>query len=229
MQLHGQVHDRDGRPLNTRNHPLAVPKNPDKTEPRAKMILVVGTAMNAGKSTAAVAIAWALTTLGHRVHSSKITGTAPLKEILHMKDAGATVISDFTYLGYPSTYLLPPHQLLTIFNNLDLKYANNPNNYWIVEVADGLLQRETALLLANPAVQERIHRLVLCASDAMGAVGAHHILNQHHDLTIHAISGLVANSPLAITELQHHLNIPVLDAMHPDPQRTADVICGPGR
>lgn len=38
--------------------------------------------MNAGKSTTAVAICWALTVMGHKVRASKVTGTASLKEIL---------------------------------------------------------------------------------------------------------------------------------------------------
>ena len=57
-----------------------------------------------------------------------------------MNDAGASKYNDFTYLGWPSTYLLDESELLEIFNILDLRHANNPRNFWIVEAADGVLQ-----------------------------------------------------------------------------------------
>ena len=47
----------------------------------AKLILVCGSSVNAGKSTAAVALCWALTTMGHKVRASKITGTASLRRV----------------------------------------------------------------------------------------------------------------------------------------------------
>ncbi|MEM8923941.1 MAG: hypothetical protein AAGD35_10605 [Actinomycetota bacterium] len=216
VRVLGQVHTPDGRPLNTLHYPQVVPASEVKKPNRSKLILVVGTSMNAGKSTAAVAIAWALTAMGHTVRASKVTGTASLKEILHMSDAGASRVSDFSYLGYPSTYLLNECQVLDIFNRLDLKYANNPRNYWIVEAADGVLQRETAMLLHSPEVRERIYRLVLCATDAFGAIGGLHVLDDVYGLQPDAISGLVASSPLGLQELNGYTKVPAFDAAEPD-------------
>lgn len=224
IKLLGQVHDGEGRPLNTLDHPLVAPKTEEKKHPRSKMILVVGTSMNSGKSTAAVAIAWALTTMGHTVRSSKITGTASLKEILHMSDAGASAIADFSYLGYPSTYLLDENEVLGIFNDLDLKYANNRNNFWVVEAADGVLQRETAMILGSRDVQSRIHRLVLCAGDVFGAIGGMHVLKEAYGLCPDAISGLAASSPLGVQELNGYANVPVFDAGEPELRMLSDML-----
>ncbi|MHC4320320.1 MAG: hypothetical protein ACYS1B_17495, partial [Planctomycetota bacterium] len=99
-----------------------------------------------------------------------------------MNDCGATIFNDFTHLGYPSTYLLDLPELLHIFNSIDLKYANSPKNFWIVELADGILQRETEMLLASPDVKSRIHRLVFNASDALGCVGGLTVLREHFGL-----------------------------------------------
>ena len=224
VRILGRVVDRDGRPLNTLDHPLIRPQATEKKHPRSKLILVVGTSMNSGKSTAAVACCWALTTMGHPVRASKITGTASLKDILHMNDAGATVYNDFTYLGHPSTYLLDECELLRIFNDLDLKFANNPRNYWVVEIADGVLQRETAMLLSSPVVQERIHRLVFCATDAFGAIGGLHVLEDRYGLHPDAISGIVASSPLGIRELGGYTKIPAFDAAEPDLRTLSEVL-----
>ena len=226
VKILGRVVDKDGRPVSTLDHSLIQPGITEKKHPRSKLILVVGTSMNSGKSTAAVAMAWALTTMGHKVRSSKVTGTASLKEILHMNDAGASVYNDFTYLGHPSTYMLDEDEVLAIFNQLDLKFANNPRNFWVVEVADGILQRETAMLLSNPEVKERIHRLVFCASDAFGAIGGLHVLADVYGLHPDAISGLVASSPLGIRELNDYTKVPMFDASEPDLRTLSEILLG---
>jgi hypothetical protein len=226
VRLLGRVVDKDGRPVSTLDHSLIDPQTTVKKSPRSKLVLVVGTAMNSGKSTAAVAICWALTAMGHRVRASKVTGTASLKEILHMNDAGAGVYNDFTYFGHPSTYMLDECEVLRVFNQLDLKFANNPRNFWVVEVADGLLQRETSMLLASPEVKERIHRLVFCASDTFGAIGGIHVLEDNYDLHPDAISGIVASSPLGIRELTDYTKVPAFDASEPDLRVLSELLIG---
>ena len=227
IKIRGWVVDDHGNRLNTLDHPripvVAEPPNGN----RAKLILVVGTSMNSGKSTTAVAVAEALSSMGHTVKGTKVTGTASLKEILHVEDAGATVVADFTYLGYPSTYLLDATDVLSIFHTLDAKVAGRARDYWIAEVADGILQRETAMLLADPNVQRRIHRLVLCATDAFGAVGAIDMLHRRHQLTPAAISGIVGSSPLGRAELAAETPIPTFDAINPDLRQLAELLIEP--
>ena len=225
VEIRGYVCDKDGRVINTRSFPLIKdPKQEIKTQRRAKLILVVGTAMNSGKSLTAAAICWALSTMGHKVRGCKVTGTASLKDILHMEDAGASPVADFTYFGYPSTYLLDLEQLLEIFDKLDLKYANNTSNYWIVEFADGILQRETAMLLASQHVKSRIHRLVFTAHDALGAIGGVDILRSRFGLVPDALSGLCSASPLAIQELKDFTDIPVISNTQRDLNQWSGII-----
>jgi hypothetical protein len=216
VRVLGYVCDENGTVVNTRLHPLVRPKQDQKKFPRAKMILVCGTTMNAGKSMAAVACCWALSSQGHNVRASKVTGTASLKDILYMNDAGANHFSDFTFLGFPSTYLLSNDELIGIFNKLDLKFANNPKNYWVVELADGLLQRETRYLLKHPEVRKRIHKLIFCSSDALGAIGGLTTIQDEFELRPDLISGICSSSPLHIKELSEFTNIPVLNSADAD-------------
>jgi hypothetical protein len=126
IRILGYVCDESGQVINTRHHSHIRPTVSAKKSNRAKLVLVVGTAMNAGKSASAVACCWALSAMGYEVRASKITGTASLKDILYMQDAGAKVINDFTHFGFPSTYMLDEADLLRVFNDLDLKYATTP-------------------------------------------------------------------------------------------------------
>lgn len=225
VEILGHVVDGNGVPLNTRDHPVAMPKRPlRRVRRRARMVLNVGTAMNSGKTTSAIACCAALTGLGHGVRASKVTGTASLKDIFHMQDAGAEIVSDFTSLGFPSTYLLGEEELVGIFENLDAKYANNPAKFWVVELSDGILQRETAMLLRNDWLRSRIHRLVFSAGDALGALGGIQVLRDRFGLVPDAISGRCSSSPLSIQELREQSDIPVFDNMRHDLRQLGEIL-----
>jgi hypothetical protein len=224
IKVLGYICDADGRVLNTCNYPLIQPTQIEKKQGRAKLLLVVGNSMNSGKSTSATACCWALTTMGHDVRASKITGTASLKDILHMQDAGASIINDFTHFGFPSTYLLEEPDVIKIFNDLDLKYANNPKNYWVVELADGILQRETAMLLRSVDVRSRIHKLIFAAQDTFGAIGGINILKDRFGLVPDAISGVCSSSPLVLRELSEFTDIPVFNNIDWDLHQLSELL-----
>jgi hypothetical protein len=215
IKVLGYICDSDGNILNTTNNPAVTPKSMIKKPRRSKMIVFVGTSMNSGKSFAAAAAVKALVQAGHTVRASKITGTASLKDILSMSDAGAEIVSDFTFLGHPSTYMLDKSTILSIFDKLDLKYANKPSNYWVVEIADGIIQRETAMLLENKAFQDRIHKIIFCASDALGAIGGKRLLKDKFGIKINMISGLCTATPLHIREMRSFTDLPIFVSAQP--------------
>ena len=216
IRLLGYVCSEDGTTLNTCDFPLIKPKRETKTTPRSRMVLCCGTSMNSGKSLAAAACCRALCLAGFRVKAAKVTGTASLKDILHMNDAGAHPYADFSFLGYPSTYQLPAEEVIDVFDKLDLKYANNPKNFWVVEFADGVIQRETAMLLGSESVKSRIHKLVFCANDAFGAIGGVRVLQEQFGLVPDLISGVCSSSPLHIRELGQFTHLPVVNSAEPD-------------
>ena len=224
IKIKGYVCDASGRVLNTRQFNRVIPKKKVKKPDRSKMILITGTSMNSGKSMTAAACCWALSTMGHGVRAAKITGTASLKDILLMEDNGASPVADFTFLGHPSTYMLNEADLLDIFNSLDLKFANSPRRYWVVELADGILQRETAILLMANDVRSRIHRLIFDAQDAFGAIGGLEVLTNRFGLTPDAISGFCATTPLGVRELRQFTDLPIFDSAHRDLKQLASIL-----
>ena len=141
-----------------------------------------------------------------------------------MNDAGAATYNDFTHFGYPSTYMLSEEELLRIFNHIDLKHCNNPRNFWVVELADGILQRETAMLLASEDVKSRIHRLIFCAGDALGAVGGLKVLTEKFGLTPDAISGVCSSAPLAKQELADYTGIQVFNNLERNLNQISEIL-----
>ncbi len=225
IKVLGYICDVEGNPINTRHHVLIKPKEKTKTSNRSKLILCVGTSMNSGKSYTAAACCYAIASMDKTVRAAKITGTASLKDILLMQDCGAQHIADFTYFGYPSTYMLEMDDLLNIFNSVDKKYGNNPKKYLVFEFADGILQRETAMLLSHPDIQKRIHKLIFCASDAAGVSGGIEILKSRFGLVPDAISGLCSSSPLVVKEISTFTDIKVLKSMERDYKSIYNLIC----
>jgi hypothetical protein len=76
---------------------------PEYGHPQAPVILIIGTSMDAGKTTAACAIVRALKDMGLRVAGTKLTGVARYRDVLAMSDSGADFIADFVDGGLPST------------------------------------------------------------------------------------------------------------------------------
>jgi len=217
VKVLGYIIDKNNKIINTKDYNTILPNKKEKIiTKRSKLILNIGTSMNSGKSQSAAACCSVFSTLGFNVRFSKITGTASLKDILNAQDKGAQIVNDFTFMGYPSTYMLEEEELLNIFNSIDLKYANNSKNYWVVEFADGVLQRETSLLLKNKTIKNRIHKLIFSADSAFSAIGGITILKEKFGLVPDVISGVCSSSPLSIRELKEFANIPVVNNINPN-------------
>lgn len=209
----GYVCDPGGNVINTRDYVLLHPKSIIRKTRGAKVVLCIGSSMNSGKTHAAAACCFAISSMGKNVRAAKITGTASLKDILLMNDCGAEYIADFTYFGYPSTYLMEPDKLLWMFHSFDMKYGNNSRNYLVIEFADGIFQRETVMLLKMQEVRDRIHKLIFCAPDSSAVYGGLEVLKEQFDLVPDAISGLCSSSPLAIREIRSFSDLPILRSM----------------
>ncbi|MBC6417296.1 MAG: hypothetical protein GDA44_00085 [Prochloron sp. SP5CPC1] len=224
VRILGYVCNTEGKVINTKDHVLLHSKNTSREKRGAKVILCIGTSMNSGKTHAAAACCYAISSMGRNVRAAKLTGTASLKDILLMNDCGAEYIADFTYFGYPSTYLLESDKLLEMFHSFDMKYGNNPKNYLVIELADGIFQRETAMLLKMPEVQARIHKLIFCAPDSTAVFGGIKVLKEQFNLTPDAISGLCSSSPLAVREIQSFSDLPILQSIEKDYRKIFDII-----
>jgi hypothetical protein len=66
----------------------------------------------------------------------------------------------------------------------------------LVEIADGVLQRETAALLQSDTFNRCIDAVMLAAQDSMGAMAGVDWLRRHCARPVLAISGVLSGSPL---------------------------------
>ena len=193
----GLLIDAKGQPLNLRQ--FALPTPPERRQGRS-VLAVVGTSMNAGKTTLAASLIRGLTLAGVRVGACKLTGTGSGGDIWSMIDAGAVRALDFTDVGYSTTAGADIAELSAAANALISHVESDKTDIVVAEIADGLFQRETAALLdPSTPVCSRIDGFFLAAADSMGAFAGVKWLRERN-LPLRAVSGLLTASPLATRE-----------------------------
>jgi hypothetical protein len=198
--------DADGRPINVRDGAMALPSLPAPIP----AIGVVGTSMNSGKTTTVSAIVRGLAAGGLRVGAAKITGTGAFGDPHLYRDAGAAEVLDFTDAGYATTFGVPIPEIERIAIGLAAALAARGCDAAVLEIADGLYQAETRVLLTSSALRSLLQgRLVFAATDAVSAVGGAADLAAM-GLPPIAVSGLFTRSPLAMAEAALHLAAPIL-------------------
>jgi hypothetical protein len=174
------------------------------------VIGVLGTSMNSGKTTTVASIVRGLAKAGFEVAAGKVTGTGACGDPMLFHDSGASRVLDFTDFGHGSTYLMEHGAVRSLFVSLIRELAATGPDVIVVEVADGLFQRETARLLQDPLFKQLVDLVVFAAGEALGAVAGQIHLAQY-GLAPVAVSGMLTASPLAKKEAAGALDVPVLD------------------
>ncbi len=177
--------------------------------PRPLTLLSLGTSMNAGKTTAAAHLIKGLVRAGLRVGAAKLTGTGSGNDPNLLRDAGAALVLDFTDAGHPSTFGLGLPALLGILDTVQAQMNTLRADVLIAEVADGLLQRETEMLLRSTQLARRIDGCLFSAGEAMGAIAGTQWLAAQQ-LPVLALAGTMTRSPLAMAEAQQATGLPAL-------------------
>ncbi len=166
---------------------------------RPRVVVVCGSSMDIGKTHTACSLIVGLRKLGSRVAAIKLTGTAAGRDTWSMVDAGARPALDFLDGGLPSTYLCSLEQLLALYELLMSHAAAAGAGWAVIELADGVLQRETSALLQCEAFRSSVDAWVFAVGDALGAAGGVSALRDW-GIEPAAVSGLISMSPLAMRE-----------------------------
>ena len=194
----GLLTNRYGKVINTADYALpscsSVPEN-------LNILCVVGTSMNAGKTTAAASLAHGLQKAGHNVAGVKITGTGAYGDYNAFLNAGIPTVADFTDAGMATTYHQPIERIESGFASLMTHAKNQGASIAVVEIADGLFQYETKQLLTDSLLRRHCDGFLFACPDAMSAVGGVQQLSAW-GIKPMAVSGMISLSPLACAEAE---------------------------
>lgn len=191
----GRIMMADGQPMNLANYALPHAKIPTSIP----VIAVFGTSMNSGKTLATARLAYGMRRAGLKVAALKGTGTGAFGDFNEYSDTGVHHVADFTDAGMVTTYQEPLDRIKTGIETLLSSAETAGCGIAVMEIADGLYQRETAELLKDDWFRARISGMVFACGDAVAASGGVAELNRlgHHP---DVLTGLLSCSPMAAAE-----------------------------
>lgn len=168
-------------------------------------ILIVGSSMSAGKTTAARILIRQLKKLGLEVVGAKITGAGRYRDVLTMHDAGADAIFDFVDVGLPSTVCTEDVYRVALDGMLS-RIAGAGADVAVIEVGASPLEPYNGAV-AVAALEDHVRLTLLCASDPYAVVGVVEAYGLRPDL----VTGIATNTEAGIELVGRLTGLPALN------------------
>jgi len=204
----GFVNDDNDTRINLKK--LNFHKSTLKQKPK-NLILVVGSGMNSGKTTTASKLINGLSKEGKKIAACKLTGSVSNRDKNELSAASADYTIDFSDYGFPSTYLCKKAELLDLFETMLSDIEKISPDIIVMEIADGVLQRETKMILTDNKIRKLTKGVVLTAESAPSALfSSQQLLNWEQNLI--AVSGSITSSPLSSKEFTENSKIPLISS-----------------
>ena len=173
------------------------------------VVLLTGSSMSAGKTTAARVVVRRLRAMGLRVVAAKLTGAGRYRDILAMRDAGAEAIFDFVDAGLPSTHCPAPdfraaaERILAGIENVGADVA-------VIEIGASPLEPYNGTS-AVALLRDRIRFHILCASDPYAVVG----VLQAYGVVPDLVTGTTSNTEAGVQLVDRLTGLRALDVLLP--------------
>lgn len=185
-----------------------------KAEPISQfrnIIVIIGSGMNSGKTTTCRKLIKSFSEKGTRIAACKLTGSVSNRDQDEMFSASPLFTIDFSDYGFPSTYKCELDELLALFKTMlsDIEKVNP--KIVIMEIADGVLQRETKMILNSPLFQQWVRNIIVTADSAPSALYTTAYLKKI-GYNVIAVSGAMTSSPLYMKEFEQNSDIPVISS-----------------
>jgi len=186
-----------------------VPSPPERPF-RLPTVLLIGTSMSAGKTTAAKAIVRLLDQAGLRVVGAKLAGAGRYRDVLEMEDAGAQYIFDFVDAGLPST-AVPEKEYRAALRDLLACIAGTDADVVVAEVGASPLEPYNGEV-AVEELDPNVRCTVLSASDPYAVTGMIMSFGHRPDL----VTGLSTRTEAGVELVEKLSGIKALNVMDPD-------------
>jgi len=171
-------------------------------------VLLIGTSMSAGKTTAATIIVRRLKQMGLKVVGAKLAGAGRYRDTLWVLDAGADDIFDFMDVGLPST-VCPESDYREAVDLLLRKMAGVRADAAVVELGASPLEPYNGSV-AVEAIAAQVKCALLCASDPYAALG---VKTAYGKLQPDLITGPAANTDAGVALIEKLCRLPALDLL----------------
>jgi hypothetical protein len=174
---------------------------------RTPSILLIGSSMSAGKTTAARIIIRMLKHMGLRVVGAKLTGAGRFRDVLSMYDAGADAVFDFVDVGQPST-IGPSETLRRDLRQLLTRMARAAADVAVIEAGASPLEPYNGDV-AIDELGESVRLTVLCTSDPYAVVGIVSAFGHTPDF----VTGIATNTAAGVALIEKLSGIRALNVL----------------
>lgn len=174
------------------------------------IVLMVGTSMSAGKTTAARIVTRQFKQLGLKVVGAKITGAGRYRDVLTVKDAGADYIYDFVDVGLPSTICPPNYYRIALKKLISLIEATDAN-VAVVEIGASPLEPYNGDI-AISEIKNNVKCTILCASDPYAVYGVMKSFNLKPSI----VSGVATNTLAGIQLIEKLCGVTAINIIDPE-------------
>ncbi|MDR3537845.1 MAG: hypothetical protein P4L71_15220 [Acetobacteraceae bacterium] len=204
----GTVQDATGETLTLRRFALPPPEGPQQQAP---VFLVVGTASEVGKTTAALSVLRALRRSGRqRVLALKATGTSSLTELHSYLDYGAAPCLDSVDFGLPTTYPSDRAAIEGHFATVLAWCLAQPADALLIECGGDILGANVPAFLQALVAARPDTKVVLVAADTLAALGAKSVL-AGMGLAPMVLTGPCTDTPTIQARTQRLCGIPAIN------------------
>lgn len=204
MEYLGHVTRNDAK-LNMADFAIAA----DERRLAVPTVLLFGTSMSAGKTTAGRLIIHEIARSGFDVIGVKLTGAGRYRDVLSFKDAGASAVFDFVDAGLPST-VVPENVFLDAVRPLLSKIQSLEPDVLVVEAGASPLEPYNGQA-AVESLGSNVRCRVLCASDPYAVVGVQNAFGLTPDL----VTGPAAATSAAIDLVGKLTGLPAHNVLDP--------------
>jgi hypothetical protein len=195
-----------------------VDRSGPRTPFRHPTIMIVGSSMSAGKTTAARVLIRRLRNMELRVLGAKVTGAGRYRDILAMQDAGAGAVYDFVDVGLPST-MCPEAEYREALEILMSRMAREEVDVAVVEAGASPLEPYNGAVAVDE-FRDTVRMTVLCASDPYAVLGCSVAFGSNPDL----ITGPASNTLGGVELVQRLMDVPCLDVRDPKAATELDAL-----
>lgn len=212
--------ERNGQPCHARIQDYAIEPVYSLTE-SAPMVVISGTSMSTGKTSAACEIIQGLTARGKRVAAAKLTGASLMRDVRRMKEHGAVACATFTDAGVVSS---TDKKMNPVAKGLISHLNSEDPDVLVIEMGDGFIgYYGVDELLRDKELQHFAAAHVVAATDLAGAWAADQIFHERYRVPISVMTGPITDNAVGKQYIQNELGVPALNALQ-DTERLADLV-----
>lgn len=200
---------KSGNKVSMKDYALPL-RNLDKVS-IPKSIIIVGTCEETGKTTATSCLCQGLTKKGYKIGGGKLTGIGSVYDSGSYLKSGAIESYGVIDAGYPSSVGLSQNELENVFLRIFTNLVHAKPDFILLEIADGILQRETAMLIKSKELLKLNPIFIFACNDACGAYGGKVILERKYSIKPIIITGKGAMTKLGREEIKEITGIKSFD------------------